>query len=85
MSTKFAWVIEAPGPSYLAVWSRQFYWSANHANALRFSDAKQADNVLMAVRELKPDLFPSVYAHFPKAVEHGWLSGDAEPGVEGGT
>lgn len=76
IETKFAWVIEAPGPSYLAVRElagRHFYWSADHSNALRFFNEKQADDVLMAVRELKPELFPDAYAHFPRVVEHGWM------------
>ena len=76
MTTQFAWLIEAPGPSYLAVrelggWA--FYWSTEHTKALRFMNRQQADALLMAVRELRRDLFPDAYAHFPKAVEHGWM------------
>lgn len=76
MTTQFAWVIEAPGPSYLAVrelagW--QFYWSADHAKALRFVTREQADQVMMAVRQAYPALFFNEYPHYPKPVEHGWM------------
>lgn len=55
-----AWLVEAPGPRYLAtrkVGRDEFYWSVNVSQATRFWSREQADGVMMALRELSPDLF----------------------------
>lgn len=77
MATDFAWLIEAPGQHYLAVRKlggvHEFHWSQDHAKALRFRDQPQADEAMMAIRELNRDLFKFDGVLAPaKPVEHGW-------------
>ncbi len=76
MSTQFAWVIEAPGMRYLGVrhlGRYEFFWTEDHAKALRFHDETQADLTMMTVRDLKPDLFAfAALLGDAKAAEHGW-------------
>lgn len=54
--TDFRWLIEAPGPRYLAVQrlsgSDNFEWTADHNKALAFRSQEQADALMMAVRQL---------------------------------
>lgn len=73
----FAWLIEAPGQRYLAarhLGCYEFYWTDEHAKAIRFINQEQADQTMMAIRHLAPDLFG-----FEKTlcnaqpVEHGWM------------
>lgn len=77
MSTRFSWLIEAPGARYLGVrhvGRYEFYWTEDHAKALRLGDETQADLTMMAVRDLKPDLFAfTALLGDAKAVEHGWM------------
>lgn len=77
-STDFAWLIEAPGQHYLAARklgsSRNFYWTRDHANAIRFASAEQADLTMMAIRDLAPDLFGfAATLGDARPVEHGWM------------
>lgn len=77
MDTTFAWVIEMQGASYLGVRKLgcyEFFWTADHRKALRFKDAEQADLTMEAVRELRPDLFPTVLSDPIRPVMHGWLN-----------
>lgn len=76
----FRWLIEAPGQNYLAVRKMQrapytFHWTRDHDAALAFKSADQAESVMMAVRELCPELFGFARtlgeAH---PVEHGWMA-----------
>lgn len=78
--TDFAWLIEAPGPRYLAArkvtTSHDFVWHADAALAVRFHSEDQADLVMMAVRQLAPDLFGFERTlGNAKPVEHGWIDG----------
>lgn len=74
----FRWLIEAPGQRYLAIRrigsSTHFHWTQDHNTALYFRDESQADDVLFAIKELKPELFGFAStlgdAH---PVEHGWV------------
>lgn len=54
--TDFSWLIEAPGPRYLAVQrlgkSDNFEWSNDANKALRFFSQEQADALMMALRQL---------------------------------
>lgn len=74
----FAWLIEAPGQKYLAARQytigREFHWTGDHNQALRFYSSEQADATMMAVRELAPDLFGfAVTLGDARATEHVWL------------
>lgn len=75
--TGFAWLIEAPGQNYLGVrelTGHKFYWTKDHDAALRLSSEEQADGVMMAVRQLNPDLFGfAVTLGEAKPVKHNWL------------
>lgn len=58
--TEYTWLVEAPGPYYLSVRKmahHEFFWSADPHRALRFYTLEQADNIMMALRHLRPDLF----------------------------
>lgn len=56
MSNDFRWLIEAPGPKYLAVQrltaSAEFEWTADHNKALAFRSEKQADDMMTALRQM---------------------------------
>ena len=74
---EFAWLIEAPGPNYLAtrdVGGARFHWTADHDKALRFASRVQADGVMMAVRALDPALFAfAANLGDARLVEHMWI------------
>ncbi len=74
----FAWLIEAPGQNYLSyrhLGRHEFHWTKDHTRALRFFSLEQADNVMMAIRELAPTLFAfAITLGEAKPVEHGWIS-----------
>lgn len=77
--TTFGWLIEAPGPSYLAVrginGAYDFIWLRDPSLALQFRDQQQADLAMMAIRQLSPDLFAfERMLETAKPVEHGWCS-----------
>ena len=77
-ATEYAWLIEAPGPHYLAAremggWT--FYWTKEHDKAIRFHSQQQADAVMMAVRALNAGLFEFARTLTDaKPVEHGWMA-----------
>ena len=52
----FRWLIEAPGPKYLAVQpltsSAGFEWIADHNSALAFRSEAQADDMMAALRQM---------------------------------
>jgi hypothetical protein len=78
----FAWLIEAPGAHYLGareLGSYEFYWTRDHDKALRFFSSEHAEIVMMAIRELAPDLF-AFARNLPDArpVAHKWM-GDVQP------
>lgn len=81
--TDFAWLIEAPGVFYLGARTlgrHEFYWTQDNNKALRFFNSEQADQCMMAVRELNPDLFAFARnLHDPRPVEHGWLEQTTKP------
>jgi hypothetical protein len=56
----FRWLIEAPGPKYLAVQrltlSDNFEWTADASMALAFRSQEQADALMMAVRQIDREL-----------------------------
>lgn len=79
--TSFAWLVEAPGPHYLAVrkcpgdYRGEFYWSRDANDALRFFNKEQADLTATGLRALNPTLWGfagSLGEAWPR--EHGWLS-----------
>lgn len=82
--TDFRWLIEAPGPRYLAVQrlscQDNFEWTADHDKALAFRSEEQADGCMMAVRQMDRAIsgFDKGLFAFEanlgnaKAVEHGW-------------
>jgi hypothetical protein len=54
-SDDFRWLIEAPGPKYLAVQTltgagASFEWTSDHNRALAFRSQEQADSTLAALR-----------------------------------
>lgn len=73
------WLIEASfqsaqGPHYMCVTDvagYHFEWRPDHHAALRFCREEDANRARDAIRELRPDLFPTVVP-FPRAVEHMW-------------
>lgn len=70
------WVIEMQGPSYMAtrrLGGYEFYWTDNIHDAIRFFYREQADLVMMTIRQLRGDLFPSCLTRVPCAVEHSWF------------
>jgi hypothetical protein len=74
---KTAWLIEAPGRMFLGACSRQFTWTADWNKAIRFVSKEQADDVMMAVRELCRDMFPDAFG-VPKPTEHSWFDTSPE-------
>lgn len=87
MTDQTAWLIEAAGPCYIGISSvggggsvsKCVRWTDDANKALRFSREEDADAALYAFRGLMPELFPTCFPTFPKAVEHGWL----EPTIAG--
>lgn len=79
MAEQFAWLIEVSGPHYLCVRDvgnrRTFEWTRDHDAAIRFHSSQQADEVMMAVRELRRELFIFPTGEEARPVEHGWLDG----------
>jgi hypothetical protein len=76
----FRWLIEAPGTKYLAVrrikTMADFVWTSDHNTALAFRTKEQADDLMMAVRDLKPDIFGFERTLGNAApVEHAWMGG----------
>lgn len=66
------------GPAYLAVrqlGSYEFYWTKKVNLALRLLDREQADTPMMAVRQLRDDLFPACLTRCACATEHTWIKG----------
>jgi hypothetical protein len=86
---KIAYMIEAPGPAYLSVskcGGHQFQWTADPNLGIQFVDQEQATLVMMAVRQLVPDLFPVAFIRAPSAVSHGWVeAADQAPRKDGET
>jgi NTP pyrophosphatase (non-canonical NTP hydrolase) len=85
MKTKFVWLIEAPGPRYLAarkLGAHHFHWSDDPHKAVQFTSATQADIVMATVRTMDPNLF--AFAGLlgeAKPVEHGFgIDDHAIPG-----
>lgn len=82
----FRWLIEAPGPRYLAVqrlrMSDTFEWTADHNRALAFRSEEQADALMMAIRQMdrqQNDFDKGLFGFEhtlgnAKAVEHGWMA-----------
>lgn len=67
------------GPAYLAahhLGGYQFYWTDDPHKAIRFFLEDQANTVMMAVRQLRGDLFPACLIVAPRAVEHVWVPGE---------
>jgi hypothetical protein len=52
----FRWLIEAPGPRYLAVQrltsSANFKWTQDHDKALAFRSQEQAEHLMDALRQM---------------------------------
>jgi hypothetical protein len=76
--TAYGWLIEAPGQRYLATrkvtTSHEFVWSQDYLAAIRFHSEEQADSVMMAVRQLAPDLFGFERTiGNARPVEHAWM------------
>lgn len=73
------WLIEMQGPSYLSarhLGGYEFHWDNDANKAIRFINQEQADLVMMAVRQMRPELFPSCLPRPISAVEHCWVSGE---------
>lgn len=72
------WLIEMQGPSYLTVrhcGGYEFLWTDDSHNALRFHSREQGDLVMMAVRQLRGDLFPPCLPRGICAIEHEFVDG----------
>lgn len=77
-ATSFSWLIEAPGQNYLGarrLGRSEFYWTPDHAKALRFWSKEQADQTMMAVREATPALFAfAANLGDARPRQHCWLT-----------
>lgn len=78
-NTEFTWLVEAPGPHYLATRvigkQSEFMWTADANRALRFYTLEQTESVIWALYKLQPDLFSFAKTlRDAKAVQHGFLS-----------
>ncbi len=77
-SDRCSWLIEMPG-AYLSarrLGGYEFFWTTEPNLALRFHDKDQADLAMMAIRQLRPELFFGYVdgkASWFKPVEHRWL------------
>lgn len=78
--SEFRWLIEAPGQNYLACRRLtsmvEFIWTKDHHRALGFISKEQAGDLMLAVRDLKRELFgfeQTLGNAVP--VEHGWIDG----------
>jgi hypothetical protein len=61
------------GPAFLSVkrsGGYRFEWRHDPYQALRFFNHEQADATMMAIRDLRPDLFPACVTHAPHAAEY---------------
>ena len=74
---EFGWLIEAPGPTYLATRNcagYDFHWTTDACEALRFASEEQCDAAYMAIRGAIPDLFAfERNLRNAMAVEHGFI------------
>jgi hypothetical protein len=73
------WLIEMQGPAYMSARQAggyEFLWTEDVYKAIRFHDREQADLVMMAIRQLRGDLFPTCLTRVPCAVEHVWIQGE---------
>lgn len=75
----FAWVIEAPGQNYLGAraigYYPEFFWTRDHERAIRFVSQKQADSVMMAVRQAVPELWAfALTLGEARPIEHAWIA-----------
>lgn len=76
--SEFSWLIEAPGPCYLAtggdrIGHMHFRWVDDACTAIRFATQEQAENVFLTLRDMKRELFTSPFTREPRAVEHGFI------------
>lgn len=82
----FAWLIEAPGPYYLGtrtIGISEFFWTPDANSAVRFMSESQADGVMMAVRQMAPQLFTfALTLRDARPVEHGWIATTPSTGDE---
>ena len=72
------WLIEMQGPAYLSArhcGGYEFFWTDDVYKAIRFAFRDQADLTMMAVRQLRGDLFPPCLVRVPCAVEHVFAPG----------
>jgi hypothetical protein len=72
------WLIEMQGPAYLGVQHSggyHFFWTEDVNKALRLMDEVQADLLMMAIRELRPELFPTCLPRRICATQHMWIPG----------
>ena len=73
------WLIEMMGASYLSarhLGGYEFYWTEDVHRAIRFINKEQADLMMMAVRQLRPDLFPICLPTPIQTTEHVWIPGE---------
>lgn len=71
------WLIEMQGPAYLGarrLGGYEFYWTEEWDEAIRFHSRDQADLVMMTIRQLCGDLFPTCLTRVPCAVEHSTMA-----------
>ena len=73
LGREVSWLIELAGPCYLQVVDRggyYFQWHTDPHNAIRFSRKEDADLCMMAIREMRPELFPACLPVAPVVREH---------------
>jgi hypothetical protein len=74
--SELCWLIEAPGQNYLAAASRKFFWTRNAEKALHFQSYKDADEAMMAIRELDKTYTIFAFAETlgdARPIEHGFI------------
>jgi len=79
-ATEFHWLIEMQGPAYLAVRHLgnmyEFHWTNDASTALKSPGKHQASLLMLAIRQLRPDLFPACLTSPIAPMEHGWFVGE---------
>jgi len=71
------WLIELSPSCYLTAAGcliPKFTWTAEYDSALKFQSKTEADQVLTAIRNLVPSLFPENLPTCARPTEHAWIA-----------
>lgn len=74
-----AWLVEMIGPCYLSaryLGGYEFFWTRDPHEAIHFHTKNIADVTFLAIRQLRPDLFPACLPEPIAAIEHIFVPGE---------